>query len=104
MSRLPAGLSSTLRAAPAFALATSQAIGGRRLRGGRRVLLPQRELPFQIRNALGLLGDPVFTFGELTPQALNLLLQTLPGVLARLPAPFRHAAHGTPIGSICTAP
>ena len=104
MSRLPAGLSSTLRAAPAFALATGEPIRGRRLRRGRRVLLSQRELPFQVRNALGLLGDLALTFGELAAQSLNLLLQTLPGVRARLLAPFRHAAHGTPIRSICTAP
>jgi hypothetical protein len=60
-------------------------------------------LPFQVRNALRLLADLALTFGERTAQSLNLLRQTLLGVLARLSVPFRHAPNGTPIGSICTA-
>ena len=103
MSGLPTGLSSALRAATAFALATSETIGRGGLGRRRRVLQSQRELPFQVRNALGLLGDLAFTFGELTTQSLNLSLQTLLGV-AQLLISFRHAAHGTPIGSTCTAP
>src|SRR4051794_29826772 len=102
MSGLPSGLASTLRATTAFALATSQTIGRGRLGRRRRVLQAQDELTFQVCNALGLLGDQAFTLGELTTQSLILLLQTL--LVAAPLLSFRHAAHGTPIGSTCTAP
>jgi hypothetical protein len=103
MSGLPTGPSLTLRAATAFALAAGETIGGGRLRGRRRILLPQRELSLQIGDALGLLGNLVLAFGERSSQALNLLLQALLGVVALLSLGPRHASHGTPIGSICTA-
>ena len=103
-----AGLSTrsapTLRTAPAFTLPTSEAVGGRRFRARRRVLLPQGELPLQIRDAFHLLGNLPLALGEFPTQSLNLLLQLLLGVLARLPLRSRHAWQGTPIGSICTAP
>ena len=101
---LPTGLSSALYAATAFPLAAGETIGGRRLRGRRRILLTQCELSLQIGDALGLRGNLALAFGELPSQALNLLLQALLGVVALLSLGPRHAAHGTPIGSICTAP
>jgi hypothetical protein len=104
MSGLPTGFSSTLRAATAFALATSETIGGRRLRGRRRILLTQRELSLQVGDAVGLLGNLALAFGELPSQALNLLPQALLGAFALLSLDLRHASHGTPIGSLCTAP
>ena len=111
MSGLPTGLSSTLRAAAAFALATSETIGGRRLRGGRRVLLPQGQLTFQVgdlflrlRDPLRLFADLSIAFGQFPPKPINLMLQPLCSVLAACTRWPRHAPHGTPIGSICTAP
>jgi hypothetical protein len=104
MSGLPTGLSVTLRAATAFALATGETIGGRRFRGRRRVLLTQRELALQIDDALSLLGNLALTLDEFPSQALNLLLQALLGVGALLSLGPRHAAYGTPIGSTCTDP
>ena len=104
MSGLPTGLASTLRAATAFALTAGEAIGGRRLRGRRRILLAQRQLSLQIGDALGLLGNLALAVGEFPSQALNLLLQALLGVLALLSLGPRHVSHGTPIGSLCTAP
>lgn len=52
MTRLTTALPSTLGAATPFALASGQSIGGRRLRGRRRVLLPQGQLVFQVGNLL----------------------------------------------------
>ena len=63
MSGLPTGLAATLRAATAFALAAGEPIGGRRLRGRRRILLTQCELPLQIGDALGLRGNLALAFG-----------------------------------------
>jgi hypothetical protein len=103
MSGLPTGLSSTLRAATAYALAAGETIGGWRLRGRRRILLTQRELSLQFGDALGLRGNLVLACGEFPSQALNLLLQALLSVFALLSLGPRHASHGTPIGSVCTA-
>jgi hypothetical protein len=105
MSGLPTGFSATLRAATAFALAAGETIGGRRLRGRRRILLTQRELSLQIGDALGLLGNLALTLGQRSTQPFNFLLQALLGVVASLrPVRSRHASDGTPIASICTAP
>ncbi|MEP7308741.1 MAG: hypothetical protein ABJA98_24810 [Acidobacteriota bacterium] len=111
MTGLSPGLASTLRAAPAFALASREAIRGRRLRGGRRVLLSQRELSFEIRDLSFLLGDLLGLFGDLSltldqcvTKAFNLLRQTLSAIVLAPACGPRHASHGTPIGSICTAP
>jgi hypothetical protein len=104
MPRLTTWFASALCPPTAFALSASETIGRWRLGRCRGVLLSQRQLPFQIRDALGLLVDLAFSLGELTAQSLDLLLETLLGVLARLPVRLRHAAHGTPIRSICTAP
>ena len=104
MPGLASGLASTLRAAPAFALATGEPIGGRRLRGRRRILLTQRELALQLGDALGLLRHLALAFGKLPSQAFNLSLQALLGAVAFLSLGPRHASHGTPIGLTCTAP
>jgi hypothetical protein len=65
MSGLSTGLSSTLRAATAFALATREAIGGRRLRRGRRVLLPQGQLAFEIGDVFLRVRDPLLRLRQL---------------------------------------
>ncbi len=77
MTRLPTGLPSTLGAAPPFAWASGQSIGGRRLRGRRRVLPPQGELPLQISNLLGFLGDLFRLVGVLLTEPFILASQSL---------------------------
>ncbi|HUC77759.1 MAG TPA: hypothetical protein VMS04_20830, partial [Vicinamibacterales bacterium] len=52
MSRLSTGLSSTCDAPTAFTLSAGEAVRRWRLGRGRRILLSQRELPFEI-------GDPL---------------------------------------------
>ena len=97
MSWLTAGVAAALEAATSFALPPGETVRGRRLRGCRRVLLTQRQLPFEI-------GDLAFAFGERSTQTLDLLSQVRFGVVALLSLGPRHNAHGTPIGSTCTAP
>ena len=112
MSWLTARFASTLRPATPFALSAGEAVGRRRFRGCGRVLLPQRELSFEIR-------DPFLLFSVLSPQsfvfslqALNLFVLTSRLVDAdtrtirflRRPGSTRHARYGTPLASICTAP
>jgi hypothetical protein len=104
MARLTAWLAAALQAPTSFALASREAVGGRRLGGHGRILLAQCELSLQIGDALDLLSNLALAFGELPSQAFNLLLQALLGVLAWLSLGPRHASHGTPIGSICTGP
>jgi hypothetical protein len=65
MSGLSTGLSSTLCAATAFALATREAIGGRRLRRGGRVLLPHGQLAFEIGDVLLRVRDPLLGLRQL---------------------------------------
>jgi hypothetical protein len=112
MSGLSTGLAATLRAATAFALAAREPIGGWRLRGRRRVLLPQCELPFEI-------GNPLLVFGVLLPESFVLLPQPLDLLslarrlvvtdtriirVPRCPTSADHARYGTPTVSTCTAP
>ena len=112
MPRLTARLPPTLHPPPAFSLLAGEAIGGRRLRGRGRVLLPQRELAFEI-------GDPLLVFDVLPPESFVLLPQALDLLgpassllgtgtritrFARCPTSARHAPYGTPTGSTCTAP
>jgi hypothetical protein len=111
MARLPARLASALRATSALALTTGEAIRGRRLRGQRRILLPQCELPLEVRNPLRLLR-------VLLPQAFILTSQAFQffglvrafgddrlGPLSLRRAPARcHASDGTPIAVRCTGP
>jgi hypothetical protein len=103
MAWLPARLASTLAAAAPFALPASEAIGRRRLRRRRRVLLSECELTLQFRDPSGLFPDLPFSLGKLLTQSLNLTLQTLVGIIALLFVRPRHDSHGTPIGSRCTA-
>jgi hypothetical protein len=104
MARLSARFASTLHAATSFAWSAGETVGGRWLRRRRRVLLSECELTLQVRDTFGLFGDLPFSLGELLTQSLNLTLQALLGIGALLPLRPRHAAHGTPIGSICTDP
>jgi hypothetical protein len=104
MARLSAGLASALGPTPAFTRTTRETIRGRGLRGRRRVLLAKRQLPLQIRDALRLLGNLTFAFGEFPSQTLYFLFQALVVVRPRPSLGARHAVYGTPIGSICTAP
>ena len=107
MSGLPTGLPSTLRATTAFALAAGEAIGGRRLRRRRRVLLAQGQLPFQIGDLFLGLRDPLRLLGVLLPESLIFASQPLDVRIRCSPLlrpPFRHSSDGTPIGSSCTAP
>ena len=60
-------------------------------------------MTLQVRDAFGLFGDLPFSLGELLTQSLNLTLQALFDIGALLSLRPRHASHGTPIGSICTA-
>lgn len=111
MSRLPTGLSSTLRAATAVALAAGETIRRWRLRGRRRILLTQGQLAFEIGDVFLRVRDPLLGFREL-PLAFRqfatepIILSLRPLLCARVAWPLclRHASHGTPIGSICTAP
>lgn len=70
MTRLPAGLASTLSATTARALLSRKAVGGRRLRRDDGILLPERELTLKI-------GNPLRLLLELLPKALVLLAQPL---------------------------
>ena len=73
MAGMP-GLAARFAAAPfaavPLALTARQAVGRGRLRGGRRVLVVQRELPFQVRDLLLGLGQLLFAFLQLPPQSL----------------------------------
>src|SRR6202521_4155796 len=110
MPRLPASPASTLLPTAAKALSAGEAVGRGRLRCGRRVLLPQRELPLQIGDPFLGVRDPPFgllqlpfTFGQFATKPFVLLLQSLLGV--RTPVRSfspQHATDGTPIRSICT--
>jgi hypothetical protein len=80
MTRLTTARPSTLGAATPFALASGQSIGGRRLRGRRRVLLPQGQLVFQVGNLLGCVRD------------LLLGVRDLLRPLRQLPIAFSHVA------------
>ena len=74
MAGLPTALPSTLRATTSFALASGQSVGGRRLRGRCRVLLPQRQLVFQVGNLLVLFRDLLRPLGQLPITFSNLAL------------------------------
>src|SRR6266436_392442 len=111
MSGLPAGVSSTLGTATAFALATREAVGRRRLRRGRRVLLPQGQLALEIGDVFLCVRDPLlslrqlpFAFRQFATKPIILSLQPLLYARVAWPLRLRHASHGTPIGSICTGP
>ena len=112
MPRLAASRASTLPPTAPESLSAGEAVGRGRLRCGRRVLLPQRELPLQIGDPFLGVRDPPFgilqlpfTFGQFATKPFVLLLQLLLGV--RTPVRSfspQHATDSTPIRSICTAP
>jgi hypothetical protein len=104
MAGLAARLAAALAPTAANPLSAGETVRGRRLRGDRRILISQRQLTFQIGDALGLLGDLALALGQLPAQTLNLLLQAFVDVLALLSLGPRHASHSTPIRSICTDP
>jgi hypothetical protein len=72
MSGLSAGLATAFHAPPAHPLLTREAVGGRRFRRGRGILLPQRELPLQTINLARLVGDLFSKTFVLAAQALDL--------------------------------
>ena len=103
MSRLAARPAVTLPPTTTDALAACESVRGGRLRR-RGVLVPQRQLSFEIGNLLLRLGELPLAFGQFTTQALVLSFQPLFGVRVALPSlGLRHALHGTPIKSVCTA-
>ena len=118
MAWLSTRLAPAFHAATAFSLSAGKAIGGRRLRRSRRVLLPQGQLTFQLGDLflglrdllrflgdlLRLFGDVSIAFGQFAAKPINFVLQALRSVLAARALWPRHPPHGTPIGSICTAP
>jgi hypothetical protein len=73
MPRLAAGLPSTCHPTTTLALATGETIRGRRLGGGRGILLAKRELAFEIGNPFRLLGELLAKPFVLLFQALNLV-------------------------------
>ncbi len=75
MSELASGRASTLVATDARALAAREAIGGRRLRRGGRVLLAPRQLMLSIRNAFDQRCDVPIALGERPTEPRNLLRQ-----------------------------
>ena len=99
MTWLPTTLPATLRAATPFALASGQSVGGRRLRGRGRVLLPQGQLVFQVGNLLLSLRDLLRPLGQLPIAFSNLALQ--PTILALQPLALGFRALGAlaPLGS-----
>ena len=99
MTWLPTALPSTLRTATPFALASGQAVGGRRLRGRCRVLLPQGQLVFQVGNLLVSFRDLLRPLGQLPIAFSNVALQ--PTILALQPLAlcFRALGARAPLGS-----
>ena len=65
MSRLTARPAPALLAATPLALVARQPIGGRRLRRRRRVLRPQSQLTFEIRDLFLRVRDPLLGLGQL---------------------------------------
>jgi hypothetical protein len=109
MTRLSARLAPTFETPTSFTLPAGKTIGRGWLRRGRRILLAQRQLPFEI-------GDPFLLFRVLLSESLVFLSQALEFVwppchlidisarfrLSWRPPSRRHARYGTPIGSTCT--
>jgi hypothetical protein len=77
MTALAPRFATTLDPATAKPLATGETIRGRRLRRGRRILLAQRQLTFQIFNLAGLIGDLLRSIFQLPTQALILASEPL---------------------------
>ena len=80
VSRMPgltAGRAPTLRATPTHTWPAREAIGGRRFRGRRGILLPERELAFQIHDPFRLLGELFAETLVLPLQSFNLLRRAI---------------------------
>jgi hypothetical protein len=111
MTRLAARPAPTLGSTPSDPWPAGKAVRRWWLGGSRRVLLAQRQLPFEVGNAfLGisnlfprLVQCPV-TLAQFAAQSLVLSLQPLAIVDAWPLFSPEHASDGTPIGSICTDP
>ena len=106
-TRLAAAFASTT----SHALLSGQSVRGGWFRGDRRVLVAQRQLPFEIRDLFLCVGDFLrrfrqssLAFRQFVPESLVLAFQPFFGVRIAPSLPLRHALHGTPIGSICTDP
>jgi hypothetical protein len=104
MARLAARHAAALPTPAPDALPTGKSIGRRWFRGRCRILLPEGELSLEFSDALGLFSKLSLALGQLSAQALILLFQPLLGVLGPSSLRPRHASHGTPIRSPCTAP
>jgi hypothetical protein len=104
MPALAATAAAAFGSTSAKALPPGETVGRRGLRRGRRVLLSQRQLTFEVgdpllgvRNLFFRFGQLSLTLGQFAAQALVFSLQPLAIVraLSRFP---EHASHGTPIG------
>jgi hypothetical protein len=113
VAELATGFAPTLRPASPLPLDPRQAVGRRWLRGGRRVLLSQGELSFQIGDLLRLFGDFVAELLVFLRQPLDFVCPTavtiqrlLRGTRSSNPRPSRprntHAPYGTLMMSACT--
>jgi len=111
MARLPARFAAALLSTPPDALTTGEAIRRRWFRRNCGVLVTKRQLAFEMGDLLlrvgdffGRLGQLPLPFRQFAAKSFVLAFQPFLGVVARLSLGARHATHGTPIGSICTAP
>jgi hypothetical protein len=110
MSWLPAWPASAFVPTASHALSPGEAIGRGWLGGRGRVLLAERQLPFEIRDLLLRVRDLFRRLGQLpltlrSTQSIILTLQALLCIrVALLRLAPRHALHGTPIDSTCTDP
>jgi hypothetical protein len=113
MARLAAWSAATLFSATPLALATGQTVRRRWLGRRRRVLVVQRELPFQISNLAIALGhffpEPLILslqsldFLRLTAITIEALPRRTRPLISRPSRPRgTHAAYGTLIVSPCT--
>jgi len=70
----------------------------------RQLAFKMGDLLLRVGDFFGRLGQLSLTFRQFAAESFVLAFQPFLGVIARLSLGARHATHGTPIGSICTAP
>jgi hypothetical protein len=111
MSWLPARLPAARVPTASQALSTGESVRRRWLRSDRGVLIAERQLTFKIgdlllrvRDFFGGLGQPSFALHQFAAETFVLASQPLVGVRTQSSLGPRHASHGTPMRSICTAP
>lgn len=112
MPGLPSRLPVALLPATSHALATGEPVRSRWFRCRGRVLITQRQLPFEISNLFLRVRDLLCRLRQLprsisqfAAKTLVLVFQPFCCIRAALsPLGLRHASNGTPIGSICTDP